>query len=128
MSRGPGVNGALRALLGGPTVQRYDTGEHGQMGSDEQVVVNGVAFTQKQMTAMADLYDTVEEMQKAPPAELERLKALIATQTTWYESGGHGGSDVTNKEWNDATGGRYLKLAEANEAHFASGKLSAGHD
>lgn len=121
-------NRAVTALLGRPAVQRYDTGEHAQMGSDEVVVVNGVRFTQKQMTAMADLYDTVDDMKKASPAELLRLKALIETQTVWYETGGRKGSDVSHGEWDRATGGRYLELAADNEEHFGPGRLSGGRD
>lgn len=121
-------NRAVTSLLGRPAVQRYDTGEHAQMGSDELVVVNGVPFTQKQMTAMADLYDTVDDMKKADPAELRRLKALIETQTVWYETGGREGSDVSHGQWDRATGGRYLKLAADNEEHFGPGRLSGGRD
>jgi hypothetical protein len=121
-------NRAVTSVLGRPTVQRYDSGEHAQMGSDEVVVVNGVSFTQKQMTAMADLYDTVDDMKKASPAELQNLKKLIDTQTSWYETGGRKGSDVSHGQWGKATGGRYLKLAADNEEHFGPGQLSAGRD
>src|SRR5215472_9423926 len=57
----------LTGAAGRPTIQRYDTGEHAQMGSDETVVVNGVTFTQKEMTAMADLFGTVEDMERMQP-------------------------------------------------------------
>jgi hypothetical protein len=67
-------------------------------------------------------------MLAAPPAELQKLSELILKEK--------GGTPVSTKEWQDATGDRYLKLAEKNEKHFApsnpalvpdSGKSTANH-
>ena len=90
----------------------YDTGEHVLAGGDlypDQLRVgtgSGVPFSYGQILAMADLYDTVGDLRNASPAELTALKTLIERDTAYYER--RGGSSVSNKEWNDATGERYL--------------------
>jgi hypothetical protein len=100
----------------------FDTGEHVRMGVDTyddrlRVGKNpGVAFSYGQIIAMADLYDSVDDMMAADVAELTRLKALIQQSTVHYTGGG---PDVTTDEWQKATGGRYLKLAADNYEHFS---------
>ena len=75
------------------------------------LVVNGVTLEYGQGISMGDFYETPEQMLAAPPAELQKLSELIEKEK--------GGGSVSTKEWQDATGGRYLKLAEKNESHFA---------
>jgi hypothetical protein len=101
----------------------YDTGEH-VLAADgiysQPLVVGaspGVSFSYAQLVTMADLYDRVEDLLAADPAELGRLKALIEQDAAHYRDGS--ARDVSDKEWNDATGGRYLDVAERNHAHFA---------
>src|SRR5215472_8304978 len=101
----------------------YDTGEH-VLAADgiysQPLAVGappGVLFSYAQLVTMADFYDRVEDLIAADPAELRRLKALIDRDAAHYRDGS--AADVSDKEWNDATGGRYLDLAERNHAHFA---------
>jgi hypothetical protein len=110
-------------------VQRFDTGEHAQVGSGEIVRVNGVEFTRRQLTAMGDFYATYDDMVKAPPAELRKLKADIEKQTKFYKHE-PGGADVEEGAagWDGDTGGRYLKLAAQNDRHFGPGVDSNGKD
>jgi hypothetical protein len=108
----------------------YDTGEHALAGGDlyeGQLVVGaspGVAFSYGELVAMGDLYESVDQMMAASTAELTRLKALIDRSTQYYKTNKSTPSlDVTNKEWDDATGGRYLELAEDNYEHFSPNML-----
>ena len=73
--------------------------------------VNGVVLDYGVGIAMGDLYESPEQMAKASPKELKELAALIKREQA--------GGKVTTEEWQKATGGRYLKLAEKNVAHFA---------
>lgn len=81
----------------------------------------GVELSYAQIVSMADLYDSVEQMMQADAGELHRLKALIERSTDHYA--GRGAADVSDREWNEATGGRYLQLAELNFSHFAPNTL-----
>ena len=103
-----------------PLLQRFDTGEHAQMGTDDVMVINGVSFTRAQLVAMGDFYQDYDQMKSAPRAELERLKRDIIAQTRYYKKE-PGGRDVPEGKggWDEDTGGRYLKLAAANDTHFA---------
>lgn len=74
--------------------------------------INGVVLEYGVGIAMGDLFESPEQMAKAPPEELKALAALIQREQS-------GGKPVSTEEWQKATGGRYLKLAEKNEAHFA---------
>ena len=93
--------------------------------------VNGVVLDYGVAIAMGDLFESPEQMTKASPKELQDLAALIKREQS-------GGKPVTTQEWETASGGRYLKLAEKNEAHFAppsaglvtpstAGAVSANH-
>jgi hypothetical protein len=73
--------------------------------------LNGVKLDYGEGIAMGDFYEDAGKMLAAPASELTALSALIKKEKS--------GTPVTTKEWNDATGGRYTKLAEKNEAHFA---------
>lgn len=93
--------------------------------------VNGVVLDYGVGIAMGDFFESPEQMAKADPKELNALAVLIRREQS-------GGKAVTTEEWQKATGGRYLKLAEKNEAHFApsnaafvpataAGRVSANH-
>jgi hypothetical protein len=121
---------ALRLALAEPDAAyarpMYDTGEHALAGADlyeGQLVVGqspGVAFSYGELLGMGDLYESVDQMMNTSAAELTRVKALIDRSTEYYKTNKSTGSlDVTNKEWDDATGGRYLELAEENYEHFS---------
>jgi hypothetical protein len=110
---------------------KYDTGEHVLSGlvtesritPTYELLVNGVKFTYGEIIAMADFYDSYEKMATASSSELGKLKSLIDRGKRFYESklnsGTGAGTNPENDEWDKATGGRYLKLAEDNFAHFA---------
>jgi len=76
-----------------------------------KITINGVVMDYGVGIALGDLYETPELMAAAPPKELKALAALIKRERA--------GGRVTNKEWQDASGGRFLALAEKNVAHFA---------
>jgi hypothetical protein len=104
----------------------YDTGEHVLAGNGlyAEMLRSGkgqaVSLSYGQIIAMGDLYDTVDDLMSADPAELNRLKTLIARSTAFYESKrANAKLDVSNDEWDAATQGRYLKLAEGNYEHFS---------
>ena len=78
------------------------------------LVVNGVTLEYGEGIAMGDLYETPEDMLAAPAAELQKIAELIKK-----EKAGVAGVTVTDDDWNKATGGRYLKLAEKNASHFS---------
>lgn len=128
----PGRDGACGAsslalsLAPERSTAMYDTGEHVLAAGDlypDQLVVGaspGVSFSYGQIVAMADFYESVDQMLAASPAELGRLKALIMRNTAFYRDNRRDASDdVGHAEWDAATGGRYLKLADANYAHFS---------
>lgn len=108
----------------------YDTGEHVQAGKDlyeGRLRVGkppGVLFSYGQLVAMADLYESVDQMMDASAAELERVKALIERSTQYYLSRKSGAvRDVSSEEWEQATQNRYLRLAEDNYEHFSPNLL-----
>jgi hypothetical protein len=102
---------------GRSTVYRYGTGEHAQLGSGRTVTVNGVPMTEGDLIALGDFFASPDDMFKAAPDELRRLVALIERDRRSVE--GKGDAGVTAEEWQAATGGRYVELARANDAHFA---------
>jgi LysM repeat protein len=73
--------------------------------------VNGVVLEYGVGIAMGDFFATPADMAAAKPAEIKAIAELIRRE--------RGGKPVTTEEWEKATGGRYLKLAEANTTHFA---------
>ncbi|MBL6445544.1 hypothetical protein JMN32_04445 [Fulvivirga sp. 29W222] len=110
---------------------KYGTGEHvlsGLVDADRvtptyQIDVNGVKFTYGELIAMGDFYESYDQMLRAKASELSKLKSLIDKSKRFYESkvtrGRASISNTSDAEWQSATGGRYLKLAEDNFAHFA---------
>jgi hypothetical protein len=104
----------------------YDTGEHVLAGGDlypNRLRLGrqpGVAFSYGELLGMADLYESVDQMLQADPAELNRVKTLVDRSTQFYKTNKSTPSlDVSNTEWDTATGGRYLRLAEDNFDHFS---------
>jgi len=100
------------------TVYRYGTGEHAQLGSGRKVTVNGVEMTEGDLIALGDFFASPGDMFKASPDELRRLVDLIERDRRSVQ-GSQGDARVTADEWQSATGGRYVDLARANDAHFA---------
>lgn len=105
-------------------LQRYEAGEHAQVGGKTDVVVNGVPMTQGEVNAMGDFFASASQLRLAPAAELIALRDLIRRDKDART--GKGGTPVSTGEWETATGGRYLKLAADNRAHFAPGKDGTG--
>jgi hypothetical protein len=108
----------------------YDTGEHVLTGGDlykDRLRVGkspGVLFSYGEIIAMADLYKSVGDMMGAEVSELTRIKSLIERSTSYYETHKADRSlDVSDEEWDDATRGRYLDLAEENYEHFSPNRL-----
>jgi hypothetical protein len=108
----------------------YGTGEHVLAGENQTMLggrtdlkVNGIAFSYAELIAMGDLYDTFDDMIKAPPAELKRLQTLIQKSKQYYAAKVARSTPVavnpSDADWQNATNKRYGKLAEENFAHFA---------
>jgi hypothetical protein len=74
-------------------------------------IVNGVTLEYGQGVTLGDFYESDYEMMAAAPSELEALSKLIKQDKS--------GPPVTTAEWEKATGGKYLKLAQKNATHFA---------
>jgi hypothetical protein len=108
----------------------YDTGEHVLTGENlykDRLTVGkapGVYFSYGQIIAMADLYESVDQMMEAEVDELKQIKAKIEQSTTYYKTNKKS-QDVSNEEWDKATGDRYLKLAEENYEHFSPNFLAS---
>ena len=97
-------------------------------GKELTFAVNGVIVSYGTGIALGDFYASAEDMLNAPAAELENLSNLIQKEKS--------GGKVSTAEWQAASGGRYLRLAERNQAHFAppnaafaavSGRSSGDH-
>jgi hypothetical protein len=124
---------AIKSKQASATISRpfYDTGEHVLAGNglyaDMLRVGKGqtVNMSYGQIISLGDLYDTVDDLMNADPGELTKLKELIVRSTAFYENR-KSGQDVSNAEWDDATKGRYLKLAEDNYEHFSPPAVAMG--
>jgi hypothetical protein len=100
------VAGLVAARSGATVVQRYETEEHATLGAPgTRVTVAGIDMTQGEMITMGDFFTGVEQMEAHPQQVRDVLAAI--------RRGGAGTAD-----WQRATGGRYLELATANQAHF----------
>ena len=97
-------------------LQCYDTPEHvqfgGEPGKQQQLTINGVKLSYGEMISLGDFFASPDDVQKAPPAELQALLDLIRKEVAKPGS-------VSTAEWQTATHGRYLDLAEKNAAHFS---------
>src|SRR4051812_15036850 len=111
---GPGAPARAPAALAGVSnralarhakqmLARYDTGEHALFGTDRVVFERGgVKVTESDMITMGDLYDRVEDMYQADPAELQRLVDLIRQDRRHYR-GEKGVASIPNATWEKAT-------------------------
>ena len=83
-----------------------------------------VKFTYGEIIAMGgDLFESFNEMDAASQDELTRIRTMVRRARDYDQKRIFGGSgtvsDPGNKDWQDVTGGRYLKLALDNYTHFA---------
>jgi hypothetical protein len=116
---GPGGLVQTEVVQQWPAVQRYDSYEHASTGDaaagGATLTVNGVQITSGEVNALADLYATLEDLQKADPTELQACVDLVRKQVRDPKS-------VTEADWDKATNGRYSRLNLANSAHFGPSK------
>ena len=117
---------SLESMLpGGFSSPLYATGEHVLAGDalyKDQLLVGrapGVLFSYGQLIAMADLFETVDDMIGTDAASLAKIKSLIERSTAYYRHDGSATVNVSNEDWQRTTGDRYLRLAEDNYEHFA---------
>jgi hypothetical protein len=110
----------------------FDAGEHMWPAADlydDRLRVGasaGVPMSYGHIIAMADLYETVDEMMTTSVAELTTVKRLIDRNLEYYRGNrSNPALDVSHEEWNKVTGGRYLRLADDNFAHFTPENRSA---
>ena len=99
----------------------FDTGEHARAAEEIGVVpltISGVAFGYGEIVAMPDFFDTPEDLIRADAGQLGALRELIRSSAAHYRTG-TGRDPVSDTQWQDATGGRYLELAAQNYAHFS---------
>jgi LysM repeat protein len=112
------------AAGGGATVTGFEAGEEIQIPPvlgptvEQMLKTNELTFTVKGKTleygvgiAMADYFEDPEQLANAREDEVEAIANLIRRERQ--------GKPVDTEEWNKATNGRYVQLAERNEAHFA---------
>jgi hypothetical protein len=76
------------------------------------VKIKGVTFDYGQVMALGDHFQDPKQLFSASAQELRAMKALLDREAAKPGS-------VKNSEWNQATGGRFATLAQANVAHFA---------
>ena len=97
------------------TMQRYEAGEHAQFGGEagkqEKVTINGVTITYGELIAMGDFFEDPAQIPMVSTEMLQDLVYLIRNDVP--------GGTVTTEQWQEATNGIYLGLAENNAAHFA---------
>ena len=123
-----GPLGLAMAVAPAHSTAMFDTGEHVLTADDVYVDQlragndGSVLFSYGQFVAMADLFETVDDLRAADPGELRTLKDYIARNASYYRAdpGRRNKADnISNEQWDKATNGRYLKLAEDNYAHFS---------
>lgn len=98
-------------------IQKYDSDEHAMMGGpldkQETVTIKGVKIKYGHLIAMGDFFTNPQEiLKKADAKKLQTIVDLIDKKLKDPNS-------VGDDDWQLATGGAYLKLAEANDEHFA---------
>jgi hypothetical protein len=118
----PAAPGAPGAVL-----QRYEAGEHAQLGArageaETKFTINKVEMTYGEMIAMGDLFADPEAVRKASESELRTLLNLIRRERD------KGIGSVREAEWITATGGRYTELAAKNAPHFAGSRTGGGYE
>jgi hypothetical protein len=73
-----------------------------------------------QIIALADLYESADQMMNAEAGELTRIKELLRRSSDYYSGNKlNARLDVGDDEWQEATRERYLDLAEENYEHFS---------
>uniref|UniRef100_UPI001BB281B9 hypothetical protein n=1 Tax=Microbacterium sp. 2FI TaxID=2502193 RepID=UPI001BB281B9 len=113
-----GTVGRLGADLARPF---FDTGEHVRAGDEISVIplpLRGVTFSYGDIIAMPDFFENPEDLEQAGSTQLEALRGHIRRSAEHYRAR-TGNDPVTEADWSATTGGRYLRLAEDNYAHFA---------
>lgn len=131
LAPGTGTNVPTSAVW----VQRYVSGEHAMVGAapgtkETMLEVNGVKMTYGEMTALGDHFKDPQQLQKAGKKELAKLRDLVRRERAYLEGKRYRGKPakaVTEKEWDEATGGRYSELAKKNVEHYASADGGVGH-
>lgn len=108
-------------------VQRYEGGEHAQFGAragevEKKFTVNGVEMTYGEVIAMGDLFKDRDGFRQCSKTELEALLTLIRRERD------KGIGSVTEKDWIEAAGQRYVDLASKNEGHFAAAGSPSGFE
>ena len=109
-----GFNAGEKIVI--PPVLNVETEAALKSSSGTSFTINGVTMDYGVGIAMGDFFESPEQMAKASKVELKKLASLITRERS--------GGSVSTAEWEAATGGRYLKLAEKNEAHFAPSDTS----
>lgn len=116
--------GALGNRAVGQLLARYEAFEHAKQGDHakgSQTITRPfssgglqayISLTSGEINALADLYASPEDLERADAVELAKLKALIARQLA--------GEKVEESDWDKATGGRYNRLNLRNAAHFGA--------
>ena len=96
--------------------QPYESHEHAELGDGAAgakiFLIQGISVTSGELNALADFYESPEAVLNADPKELNAVVQLIRQEREHPES-------VTADQWQAATNGRYLKMAEKNDEHFA---------
>lgn len=97
------------------TVYRYEAYEHATVGDTAAgsvtTNINGVDLTSGEINALGDLYETLADLNAAPPSELRALRDLVRKQKANPAS-------VSEADWDRASGNRYTKLNLRNSPHF----------
>lgn len=127
MGARPSDDMAVAMSPGGIVVQRFEAHEHAGAGDKAAgsgkftigEAPNEVVLTSGEVNALADLYGTLDDLKKADHAELLKLRDLVRQQQADPKS-------VSEKAWDEASGGRYTRLNLANSPHFAPSRKPAG--
>jgi hypothetical protein len=103
-------------------LQRFGTGEHGQMGGARTVTLHGEQVTESELLAMGDLYASAADME-ADAKGFPGILALVRRDVN-FRKGVPGVTKVKDNEWEAATahmpaGKHYSELAQDNDTHFA---------
>ena len=93
----------------GPVEAQHETPDHGLIGGEETIVVNGVEFTAGQLNALVDFVGrSVDDLYAYSADELRTFIELLAR-------------DASCEEWDAATGGKSKEELLDNDEHFAPG-------
>jgi len=104
-----GFNAGAKVVI--PSGMNEETVAALRSNSGSSFTINGVTMDYGVGIAMGDFFESPEQMAHASQQDLIKLATLIVRERS--------GGSVSTEEWDAATHGRYLRLAEKNEAHFA---------